>query len=162
MFGELKKVTAERQAIYDVIDKFNKEILDLENQKTKAEKKIHQKYNKLDMLEKGIKELDRRLQVTSTDHIQEKQIIKEMAFIKESRPYIELNEKLREQIFKKKQEKYEAGKDLGDYKAKLKEIKDKISGLKKSQVDLESNKESIKKQLDKINLERNTIKASIN
>ena len=92
----MKKVTDERKVIYDAIEKINKVILDLETQKAKAEKKIHPKYNKLDMLEKGIKELERNLNVTSTNHNQEKQIIKEMAFIKESRPFIEINDNLRE------------------------------------------------------------------
>jgi uncharacterized coiled-coil DUF342 family protein len=62
----MKKNTEERNRIYDIIEDLNKEITEAENKKAKNEKKIHKTYNKLDLLEKGIKELDRKLQVTST------------------------------------------------------------------------------------------------
>lgn len=68
------------------------------------------------MIDKGVRELERKLQVTSTDRNQERQIIKDMQFLKESKPFILQNEQLREQIYQKKQEKIEVGKDLGDYK----------------------------------------------
>ena len=55
MFERQKIVSEERKQIYEVIEKLNKEITDAEAKKAKAEKKVHQKYNKLDMLEKGVK-----------------------------------------------------------------------------------------------------------
>ncbi len=50
---------------------------------------VHPKYNKIENLDKGIRELERQLQTTSTDGKKEREIIKEMSFIKESRPYIQ-------------------------------------------------------------------------
>lgn len=48
-------MSEERKQIYDVIEKLNKEITDAESKKAKAEKKVHSKYNKVNMLEKGVK-----------------------------------------------------------------------------------------------------------
>jgi chromosome segregation ATPase len=55
LFVELKENSRQKQVIYDAIEKINYEITELENKKVKAEKKVHHKYNKVDMLEKGIK-----------------------------------------------------------------------------------------------------------
>jgi hypothetical protein len=41
------------------VEKYNKEISDLEHKKTKAEKMVHPKYNKIENLDKGIRELER-------------------------------------------------------------------------------------------------------
>lgn len=44
----------------------NSEISDAENKKAKAEKKINTTYNKVELIEKGMKELERKLQITTT------------------------------------------------------------------------------------------------
>jgi hypothetical protein len=44
----------------------NSEIGDAENKKAKAEKKINPTYNKVEMIEKGMKEVERKLQITTT------------------------------------------------------------------------------------------------
>jgi hypothetical protein len=43
-------------------------------------------------------------------------MIKEMAFIKDSKPFIEELQELKDTIFEKKKEKYDAGLPLGDVK----------------------------------------------
>ena len=60
-FDDLKIKSAEKQAIYDKVNAINAELLELENKKQKAEKKLHPKYNKLDILDKGIAEIEKRL-----------------------------------------------------------------------------------------------------
>lgn len=67
LFDQMKENTVARRKIMEQIDAFNRIIGDAENKKVKAEKKVHKTYNKLDLLEKGVKELERKLQVTSTD-----------------------------------------------------------------------------------------------
>lgn len=66
LFDTMKKNSDERKRIYAIVEDLNKEITDVETKKAKHEKKIHKTYNKLDLLDKGIKELERKLQVTST------------------------------------------------------------------------------------------------
>ena len=80
------------------MEEINNEITYAEGKRAKAEKKVNPKYSKADQLEKGVKELERRLQTTSTDGKAEKELIKEMKFIKESKPYIEEIDRLREVI----------------------------------------------------------------
>jgi hypothetical protein len=57
----MKKNSEERKLIYAQVEELNKEITDAENKKAKSEKKIHKTYNKLDLLDKGIKDLERKL-----------------------------------------------------------------------------------------------------
>ena len=129
----MKENTAARRVIMEQIDALNNIIGDAENRKVKAEKKVHKTYNKLDLLEKGVKELERKLQVTSTDAKQEREIIKDMAFIKESKPYLEELEVLRQTIFEKKKEKYEVGKGLKELKEEAAGLQKRIDELKKTQ-----------------------------
>jgi hypothetical protein len=44
-----------RKEIYDKMEVINKVITDAEVKKAKADKMVHDKFNKLDLLEKGIK-----------------------------------------------------------------------------------------------------------
>lgn len=55
LFERVAFVTKERQVIYDAIEKLNKEIGDAETRRSKAEKKVHPKYNKIELLDKGLK-----------------------------------------------------------------------------------------------------------
>ncbi len=50
------------------MNKINKVLEDCEAKKQKAEKKVHPKYNKIDMLNKGIAEIEKRLHTTTNDH----------------------------------------------------------------------------------------------
>lgn len=129
----MKKNSDERKRIYAIVEDLNKEITDAETKKAKHEKKIHKTYNKLDLLDKGIKELERKLQITSTDGKQEKEIIKEMQFIKESRTYLEEVTQLNQIIYLKKKEKYEVSQPIGPLKEEAKELQTKIDSFKKTQ-----------------------------
>jgi phage-related tail protein len=147
--------------IRDAIDALNRQIGDAENKKTKAEKMVHPTYNKLDLLEKGIKELERKIQVTSTDAKDERKIIKEMQFIKESKPHLEELEVLRQFIFDKKREKKQVGMGLKDLKEEKNVLQKRINELKKTQEQAQETREQIQKQLDKINADRNALREQI-
>lgn len=99
LFDQVKEKDAERKAIYSQVEVLNSEIADAENKKAKAEKKINPTYNKVDLIEKGMRELERKLQITTTTKQQENQIIREIEFIKNSRPFIEELNKLKDIIF---------------------------------------------------------------
>jgi hypothetical protein len=62
----VKEKDIERKVIYQQIEVLNSEISDAENKKAKAEKKINTTYNKVELIEKGMKELERKLQITTT------------------------------------------------------------------------------------------------
>jgi predicted nucleic acid-binding Zn-ribbon protein len=62
----VKEKDIERKVIYQQIEVLNSEISDAENKKAKAEKKINNTYNKVELIEKGMKELERKLQITTT------------------------------------------------------------------------------------------------
>lgn len=62
----MKEKDIERKVIYQQIEVLNSEISDAENKKAKAEKKINATYNKVELIEKGMKELERKLQITTT------------------------------------------------------------------------------------------------
>jgi hypothetical protein len=71
------------------------------------------------MLEKGVRELERKLQVTSTTGKQEKELIAEMKFIRDSRPFIEEIQELNQVIYENKKAKYEVSQPIGGLKEKI-------------------------------------------
>ena len=77
----------------------NNEISDAEHKKAKAEKKVNPTYNKVDLIEKGVKEIERRLQTTAITVQEEKKMIRDIEFIKASRPFIEELNVLKDIIF---------------------------------------------------------------
>lgn len=89
------------------------------------------------------RELDRKLQITSTDAKAERQLIKEMTFIKESRPFIHEIEELKALILQKKNEKYEVGKGLQELKEEQTDLRKRIDALKKTQDEVTENRESV-------------------
>jgi len=73
----------------------------------------------------------------------EKDLIREMAAIKESKPFLEQIEVLREIIHIKKQEKFETGKDLGGFKIELDALKKRINDINKTQDSAQESRETI-------------------
>jgi hypothetical protein len=61
----------------------------------------------------------------------------------------------------KRGEKTEAGKDLPTLKEVVKGLQTKLDVVKKNQDEMAESKESITKQLDKINLDRNKLKVDM-
>ena len=66
LFDQVKEKDQVRKVIYDQIEVLNNAITDAELKKSKAEKKVHTTYNKVELIEKGVKELERNLQITTT------------------------------------------------------------------------------------------------
>lgn len=161
LFDAMKANTEERKRIFLIVEELNNVIQDAENKKVKAEKKINPAYNKVDLIDKGIKELERKLTTTSTDGKQEKQLIKEMQFIRDSRPFIEEVTLLKDLIFKKKKEKYDVSVPIQALKEEQKALQTKIDAFKKSQDQAKESKEQIQKALDKINSDRNALRQGI-
>lgn len=69
--------------------------------------------------------------------------MKEIAFIKESKPYIEELKKLKDKIYEFKGQQIETGAGLGDLKDEIAKIKGKIDKLTKTQDDKQTFIESI-------------------
>lgn len=65
LYNDLNEKTTERKAIFEVVNAISSVISDLEEKREKLEKKLHPKYNKLDLLEKGIKEIERTITTTT-------------------------------------------------------------------------------------------------
>ena len=53
-FDELKTNQIQKKAIYDKVNAINDDIQELETQKEKAKKKIDPKYNKVEMIPRGL------------------------------------------------------------------------------------------------------------
>ena len=74
--------------------------------------------------------------MTSTDNKKEKELIKEMSFVRDSRPFIEEIDRLRAFINEKKSQKYQIGLPLNEMKSELTELKTKINEIKKNKEQL--------------------------
>lgn len=62
--------------------------------------------------------------MTSNDANKEREMIREMAFIKQSRPFIEEVQSVRETMAKLRAEKYESGQGLTQLKQDIKELRE--------------------------------------
>lgn len=78
-----------RDIIYTKVNAINDEIKDLEEKRTKAKKKIDIKYNKVDLVPKGIADLKKYLETTTAGAMREKELILKMKFLQNSKAYIE-------------------------------------------------------------------------
>jgi chromosome segregation ATPase len=137
----MKVNSDERKRIYAIVEALNSDINDAEGKRAKAEKKIDPKHNKLEGLDRAIRDLERNMQVTSSSAKQEKECIRQMNFIKESRPYIEEVDRLMAIIKERKNAKYEVSKGLKDLKEEANKLKARIRELKKDQTDVLETKE---------------------
>lgn len=54
----------------------------------KATKKIHMKFNTLELVPKGIAEINKRIETTTNDNKKERELIREIQGLKDSKPFI--------------------------------------------------------------------------
>lgn len=101
------------------------------------------------------------MQITSTDSKKEREYIKEMNFIKDSKPFIEEIEGYKDIIYKKKAAKWEVSQGLKELKDEATKLKARIASLKKDQLEVQESKEELSKSMDKINADRNAIRDQI-
>lgn len=71
----MKEATQKKQDIYDAIEKYNDLIGDLENQRNKTQKKIHPKYNRVELIKKGVAEIEKEINTTTYSKQKEKELI---------------------------------------------------------------------------------------
>lgn len=98
LFDELKTYTDEKREKLDQVDAITKEINEVNHEVEKQRKNVHPVFNEESKLEKGIRELERKLQTHSWSRQDEKKIIKEIEQVQNSRPFFSKIERLRAQI----------------------------------------------------------------
>jgi ribosome-binding ATPase YchF (GTP1/OBG family) len=64
------------------------EINELANRLDKARKKIDPKYNRVELVPKGIAEMKKYLETTTAGALKEKELILKMKFLENSKPFI--------------------------------------------------------------------------
>jgi hypothetical protein len=77
-FDELKVHSTKKQEIYDIVNKISDEIADLEYKRSKLLKNVHPKYNKLELIAKGVAEVTKTLETTTNDGKRERELIREI------------------------------------------------------------------------------------
>ena len=104
-------------------------------------------------MQRGIKELEKRLHTTSLVRSEEHLIIKEINQVKESGPYFKKIETINKRIIELKKERTEVQADLPQINKIANSIKQKISKIKDK--DNEFGNEKKLHQLDLINMNSN-------
>lgn len=88
-YADQKVYKAQKRSIMQLRETADREIQDLVREISKLTSKCHPTYNTLDDLDKGQKILNRRIETNTLTSQKEKEIIKEIAQIKNSKPLIE-------------------------------------------------------------------------
>ena len=76
------------------VEKVEQKIQALEAEKRKQRRNIHPEYNTVELLNKGLKDLDKRMTQHTISKNEETRIMREMDQIKKSRPVFDEIEKL--------------------------------------------------------------------
>lgn len=107
--------------------------------------RIDKFYNKEEMIPKAIKEAERTFQTTSGNYKLEQDVIRRVAFLKDSVQYIKEKEKADVELAAINKAKKEAGVELPAIKSEMKKVQEEIDELKKHQTFKFETKESFDK-----------------
>jgi hypothetical protein len=157
-FKEMKTLKAQRQVIYDAVDKATQGQADLLAQREILMKKIDRQFNTAELVPKGIKEQEKKLATSSGGKNIEAQAIKRIEFLKQSLGPIVQKEKLDTTISAQNAAKKDASVGLNPIKNKMKELQKQIDEVKAEQSAKTESKENYDKQLDEINDKRKALR----
>jgi len=112
---------------------------------------VHPVYNRIDTLEDGVRDLERRLTTQTLDRQTEKQCISEIDKVKNSRPVLDEIEKLRDQITACRKTKTQSAEGFPELNQILKCIREEIDRLKEQEKDMLSGTSDLNENLNEIN-----------
>ena len=98
LFSELDQYNQEKKDRFAEIEGINKKLNKTYWELEKVHKKVHPVYNDETKLERGVRELEHRLQTNNWSKGDEARLIKEIEQVKESRPVFEKIEQTKQQI----------------------------------------------------------------
>lgn len=87
-FDEQKVFIGQKRSIMKLREEADRQIQDIIKEISKQMKQCHPTYNNLEDLEKGEKILNRRIETNTLTSQKERELIKEIKQIKDSRPFI--------------------------------------------------------------------------
>ena len=132
------------------VEKVEQKIQALEAEKRKQRRNIHPEYNTVELLNKGLKDLDKRMTQHTISKNEETRIMREMDQIKKSRPVFDEIEKLNQQVIELKKEKQEVYDSLAPTKKIIAQIQEKISKVQKQDDEFEDDKQYKRNDMTKI------------
>lgn len=139
----------------------DKEIQDLVREISKLTAKCHPTYNTLEDLDKGQKILNRRIETNTLTSQKEKEIIKEIAQIKNSKPLIEQKIKLQRQIDELREKQKKDSEELPNINKILGGIQQRIEAVKKQHSEIDGQKANYSQQLEQLDHKRTKIREQI-
>ena len=150
----LKDVNAQKRKIYNAIDEIEGSKGDLVRKREALVKFINHKYNTVELVPKGLKELKKQFEMSSGGIKVEANYIKEEKKLKESLKYIEEKVVLDEQLTAISKKRKEVSKDLPQLIGESKELAKLLDEEKKDKEVKVETLEGLDKTLDKINEKR--------
>jgi len=157
-FKEQKIYMNKKNEIRKNLEVFEKQILEIERKILFKIKTVHPVYNKLDLIEKGVAEIQMRMSTSTLDRLTERQLISEIAKIKASRPILREIEDFRKGILNLRKEKNKAAEGFPENDAILKCIREEINALKERQSNMDDHQAVPQEKLDTIKEQRLSMK----
>ena len=161
LFKELKVYSTQKKEINAKIEGINRQIGDQERARTAEQKNIHPVYNDQDKLDRGIKELEKRLTIMSISRQDENAIIKEIKQVKESGVYFKKIEQINDRIKGLKKQRDEVRADLTPIIKISNQIKDKIDKVKQEDSVFGNEKKLFQMDLVNLNSQMDSIQEKI-
>lgn len=150
----LKDVNTQKRKIYNAIDEIEGSKGDLVRKREALIKSINHKYNTLELVPKGLKELKKQFEMSSGGRKEEANYIKEEKKLKESLKFIEEKVVLDDQLTAMSKKRKEVSKDLPQLIGESKELAKTLDEEKKDKEVKVEKLEDLDKVLDKINEKR--------
>jgi len=116
----------------------------------KLRKNVHPVYNEEHLIQKGVKELELRLQTNNWSRQDEMRLIKEIEQVKESKPYFAKIEKIRKQYTELKEQREAIKQSMAPTNKIINSLKERVSKIKAQESVFDNAKQL--KQYDLTNL----------
>lgn len=133
------------------MEAFEKQIAAVGRSILTKQKLVHPVYNRIDLLDQGVRDLERRMTTQTLDRQTERQLIAEIEKVRKSRASLEEIEKLRDETTALRKKKAGAAEGFPELNQILKCIREEIDRLKETETDMQSGTQDLNDHLNEIN-----------
>lgn len=150
-FKEQAIYQGKKNEIRKTMEAFEKQIAAIGRTILTKQKQVHPVYNRVNLLDQGVRDLERRMTTQTLDRQTERQLIAEIEKVRKSRAPLEEIENLREEINVCRKKKAEAAEGFPELNQILKCIREEIDRLKEQETDMQSGTQDLNDHLNEIN-----------
>ena len=122
---------------------------------------VRKDHTSVEKVDRAIYELEQYMQTATGGGSREKENIRELKFLQDSKQYVDELQGLQQEIKHLKSEKYVEGGDLNELKEKQRSLQEEIDKLRRGESVIQNDKASLQMQVDKLKLDREDMRREL-